>query len=251
MSATMEVSPGPGILGLSGESHYQDALQAAQHSKPEPETIFWATLLAEPTNAFDPNAVAVVIEPFGKVGYVPKSVAARFQKIVRTASGAVRCQAQIRGGTAEKPLIGVVLDTTRSTGARLSMHAADNRQQLDEYWTMRRAGDKLAAAAKAQESVDLDEAARRYRRALSKSIEAELFATRRTIFPGDDPDNRHLRVLDRLILCLLRCDRSSEAAVEAATYFAQFPTLRSTEVGLAIIKRIEKAGKPLARAHDD
>ena len=241
MTATMEVSAGPGFLGLAGESHYQDALRAAKRSKPEPEPIFWATLIAEPTNAFDPNAVAVIIEPFGKVGYVPKFVAARFQRIVKTASGAVQCQAQIRGGTVEKPLIGVVLDTTRSTGARLSMHAADNHQQLDEYWTIRRASDELAAAAKAQESVDLDEAVRQYRRALSKSIEAETFSTSRSIFPGDDPDHRHLRVLDRLTLCLVRCSRSSEAAEEAARYFAQFPELRSTKVGLAITKRIEKA----------
>jgi len=247
MTAAMEISAGPGFLGLSGESHYQDALRAAKRSKPEPDPSFWATLVAEPMNAFDPNAVAVIIEPFGTVGYVPKSVAARFQRIVKTASGTVQCQAQIRGGTVEKPLIGVVLDTTRSTGARLSMHAEDNSQQLDEYWTIRRASDELAAAAKAQESVDSDEAARQYRRALSKSIEAEAFSTSRSIFPGDDPDNRHLRLLDRLTLCLVRCGCSSEAAEEAAAYFAKFPALRSTKVGLAITKRIEKAGRPLAR----
>jgi hypothetical protein len=102
-----------------------------------------------------------------------------------------------------------------------------------------------SGGAKAQEGVDLEAAARQYRRALSKSIEAETFSTSRSIFPGDDPDNRHLRVLDRLTLCLVRCGCSSEAAEEAAAYFAKFPTLRSTKVGLAITKRIEKAGRVL------
>src|SRR4029450_10225420 len=156
------------------------------------ERPFEETLVAEPSNEFDPNAVGVIIAPFGRVGYVPKAAAARFQKIVSAARQPVHCQAKLRGGTSEKPLIGVVLDTTRSTGARLSMHAADNKQQLDKYWTIRRASDELSATAKTCEDVDLDRAVAQYRQALSKSIEAETFATSRSIFPGDDPDNRHV-----------------------------------------------------------
>ena len=83
-SSTIEMSAGPGFLGLSGESHYQDALKAAKQSTAEFEPTFEATLVAEPSNEFDPNAVAVIIAPFGKVGYVPKAAAERFQKIVRT-----------------------------------------------------------------------------------------------------------------------------------------------------------------------
>ena len=145
-------------------------------SKPEFEPTFEATLVAEPSHEFDPNAVAVFIAPFGKVGYVPKAAAERFQKIVRAARQPVHCQATLRGGISKKPLIGVVLDTTRSTGARLSMYAVDNKQQLD---------------------VDLDRAVEQHRQALAKSIEAETFSTSRSIFPGDDPDNRHVNVLDR------------------------------------------------------
>ncbi len=246
-SSSIEMSAGPGFLGVSGESHYQDALKAAKRSKPEFEPTFDATLVAEPSNEFDPNAVAVIIAPFGKVGYVPKVAAERFQTIVRAARQPVHCQARLRGGTSEKPLIGVVLDTTRSTGARLSMYAVDNRQQLDEYWSIRRASDELSAAAKACEDVDLDRAVEQYRQALAKSIEAEALSTSRSIFPGDDPDNRHANVLDRLTLCLIRCGRIAEASDEAASYFARFPTVKSTKVGLAIVKRVEKATLRVSR----
>jgi hypothetical protein len=243
----MEMSAGPGFLGVSGESHYQDALKAAKQSKTDFEPTFEATLVAEPSNEFDPNAVAVIIAPFGKVGYVPKVAAERFQKIVRAAGRPVHCQARLRGGTSEKPLIGVVLDTTRSTGARLSMYAVDNKQQLDEYWSMRRVSDELSAAAKASEDVDLARAVEQYRQALAKSIEAETFSTSRSIFPGDDPDNRHVNVLDRLTLCLVRCGRVVEASDEVASYFARFPTVKSTKVGLAIVKRVEKATVRVSR----
>jgi hypothetical protein len=240
-SSSIEMSAGPGFLGVSGKSHYQDALKAAKQSKAEVEQTFEATLVAEPSNEFDPNAVAVIIAPFGKVGYVPKVVAERFQKIVNAARQPVHCQASLRGGTSEKPLIGVVLDTTRSTGARLSMYAVDNKQQLDDYWMIRRASDELSAAAKASEDVDLDRAVEQYRQAVAKSIEAETFSTSRSIFPGNDPDNRHLNVLDRLTLCLIRCGRVAEASDAVASYFARFPTVKSTKVGLAMVKRVEKA----------
>lgn len=240
-SSSVEMSAGPGFLGVSGESHYQDALRAAKQSKAETDPTFEATLVAEPSNEFDPNAVAVIIAPFGKVGYVPKAAAERFRKIVSAASQPVYCQAKLCGGTSEKPSIGVVLDTTRSTGARLSMYAADNKQQLDQYWTIRRASDELSETAKTCEDVHLDRAVEQYRQALSKSIEAETFSTSRSIFPGDDPDNRHVNVLDRLTLCLIRCGRVAEASDEAASYFARFPMVKSTKVGQAIVKRVEKA----------
>jgi hypothetical protein len=245
-SSTIEMSARPGFLGLSGESHYQDALKAAKHSTAEFEPTFEATLVAEPSNEFDPHAVGVIIEPFGKVGYVPKAAAERFQKIVTAARQPVHCQAKLRGGTSEKPLIGVVLDTTRSTGARLSMYSVD-KQQLDEYWTIRRAGDEFSAAAKACEDVDLDRAVEQYGQALAKSIEAEMFSTSRSIFPGNDADNRHVNVLDRLTLCLIRRGRVAEAADEVASYFARFPTVKSTKVGLAIVKRVEKAAVRVSR----
>ena len=234
------MSAGPGFLGVSGESHYQDALKAAKQSKAEFEPTFEATLIAEPSNEFDPNAVAVIIAPFGRVGYVPKAAAERFQKIVSAARQPVHCQATLRGGTSEKPLIGVVLDTTRSTGARLSITpwtTSSNSITTGRYVVPATS----SAAAKACEDVDVDRAVEQYRQALAKSIEAEAFSTSRSIFPGNDPDNRHVNVLDRLTLCLIRRGRVADASDEVASYFARFPTVKSTRVGLAIVKRVEKA----------
>jgi hypothetical protein len=68
MTASVSVSPGPGFVGVVGESHYQDALQRAMRSRPgEAKPVFMAALVREPQNAYDANAVAVVIEPFGTV----------------------------------------------------------------------------------------------------------------------------------------------------------------------------------------
>jgi hypothetical protein len=127
------------------------------------------------------------------------------------------------------------------------MYAVDNKQQLDEYWSIRRASDELSAAAKACEGVDLHRAVEQYRQALAKSIEAETFSTSRSIFPGDEPDNRHVNVLDRLTLCLIRCGRVAEASDEVGSYFARFPTVKSTKIGLAIVKRVEKATVRVSR----
>ena len=67
MTTSVSFSPGPGFVSVVGESHYQDALQRAKRSRPDEEPVFMATLVREPQNAYDANAVAVVIEPFGTV----------------------------------------------------------------------------------------------------------------------------------------------------------------------------------------
>jgi hypothetical protein len=76
MTASVSISPGPGFVALVGEFHYQDALQRAKLSRPgDDEPVYVANLVREPQNAYDPNAVAVVIEPFGTVGYIGREVA--------------------------------------------------------------------------------------------------------------------------------------------------------------------------------
>jgi hypothetical protein len=70
---------------------------------------FEATLVPEPDNPDDPNAVAVRNESGERVGYLRRSVAKQYQ--ARLAQlGRVTCPARLRGGTARKPNIGVVLD---------------------------------------------------------------------------------------------------------------------------------------------
>jgi hypothetical protein len=74
--------------------------------------VYRATLVREPQNAYDPNAVAVVIEPFGTVGYIGREVARKFAPIIDAAAPTpVQCPAQLRGGSPAKPFVGVVLDS--------------------------------------------------------------------------------------------------------------------------------------------
>jgi hypothetical protein len=244
-TTSMEISPGPGFLGLSGESHYKEAWRAAQLSRTRVhEPVFTATLVPEPSNIHDCNAVAVLIDPFGKIGYIPRNIAPRLRGMISAAKGAVRCPAQIRGGSPEKPMLGVVLDTTRATGARLSMYAADNAEQVDKFWAMRRASDAVIVAAKVLESSDPDRAIHQYKQALDQVTARRQFALEHDVFPGeatDSPDADHTLIIDRLTLCCIKRGRTIEAVEEANRFFATFPAAKKLHAGQAILKRVEKA----------
>jgi hypothetical protein len=117
-------TPGPGQffdlhgngrfeVGAVGESHYQDALLSivgARHGYVVIETH--AELSCEDDNAFDRNAVRVMIE--GKlVAYLSREVALAYRRIIHNAGfgeAIGRCQAKIYGGSAAKPSYGVWLD---------------------------------------------------------------------------------------------------------------------------------------------
>ena len=97
---------GYGYLGVVGESQYQEALLDILRTG----RICEAALIPEPENPFDVNAVVVKIN--GKVvGYVPRSHARRYQRRLLTLAEPLRCPAKLIGGTAEKPHIGVLLDS--------------------------------------------------------------------------------------------------------------------------------------------
>src|SRR5476651_1247191 len=139
MTAGVTISPGPGFVGVVGESHYQDALQNAKRSRPgEAEPVFMATLVREPDNVYDANAVAVVIDPFGTVGYIRREIAQRFAPLIDAAAPVpVRCPAQLRGGSPAAPSIGIVLDSALAIGAILSHYDPNHKPDYDriaEYW---------------------------------------------------------------------------------------------------------------------
>jgi hypothetical protein len=89
-------------VGVVGESHYQDALTAIVGGK-GPESVripTQATLVPEPDNPYDPNAVAVYIAG-RKVGHLPRPAAQAFAPVGRRLAeqrqvGA--CSATIAGG---------------------------------------------------------------------------------------------------------------------------------------------------------
>jgi hypothetical protein len=100
--ATLFVLPSEALVGISGESHYPDAIRALARSgardpsglqltsdvaadvaRREPRRKlrwFEAQLLPMPDNPYDGNAVAV-LSPHGQVGYLPRERAAEYAEI--------------------------------------------------------------------------------------------------------------------------------------------------------------------------
>lgn len=96
-----------GSLGVVGESHYRDAIEAATGG-PRTEgirTIMWATLVAEHVNPYDPHAVGVHVAG-RKVGHLARDDAAAFWPLVERIQAAGRvayCRADIYGGWNRSP----------------------------------------------------------------------------------------------------------------------------------------------------
>jgi hypothetical protein len=104
-------------VGVVGESHYQDALTAIVGGK-RPESVripTQATLLPEPDNPYDPNAVAVYIAG-QKVGHLPRPAAQAFAPVGR------RLAEQNKSAPVRQPLLaaGIAETATRDTSASLS-----------------------------------------------------------------------------------------------------------------------------------
>jgi HIRAN domain len=105
-------------VGVVGESHYQDALTAIGGGK-RTESVripTQATLVPEPDNPYDPNAVAVYIAG-RKVGHLPRPAAQAFAPVGRRLAGQQQvgaCSATITGGwdrgDGDTGHFGVILD---------------------------------------------------------------------------------------------------------------------------------------------
>ncbi len=96
---------GWGYLGAVGESHYQPALRRAARGG----RLCWATLLPEPDNPFDSNAVVVQIGG-ETVGYLTRSDARRYQRRLLALARGLDVPAKLIGGEWGKPSFGVLLD---------------------------------------------------------------------------------------------------------------------------------------------
>jgi hypothetical protein len=99
---TMVMLSGGLQVGVVGESHYQDTLTAIVGGK-RPESIripTQATLVPEPDNPYDPNAIAVYIDG-QKVGHLPRPAAQAFAPVGRQLADQHQvgaCSATITGG---------------------------------------------------------------------------------------------------------------------------------------------------------
>ena len=96
VTTSIEFSTSSGFLRVVGESHYQETLRRARATSADAEPVFWASLIPEPDNPYDPNAVKVAIDPFGTVGYLARESARRYGSLIAAAkSTAVRCPCKL------------------------------------------------------------------------------------------------------------------------------------------------------------
>ncbi len=107
---------GNGHCAVVGESHYQQALSATNANcsiEFGGARAFSATLLPEPSNPHDPNAVAVH-SPEGKLGYLSRDNAEVYRELFAEVTGrgyhGGTCNAHLVGGEPAKPAFGVVLE---------------------------------------------------------------------------------------------------------------------------------------------
>ena len=117
-SAARAVNLGDGVgfeMGIVGESYYGLEIKriAGDRLKRGEEVVFTASLVRDPENQYDANAVAV-IGSFGKqIGHLSRDYAVEYQPLLQRleAQGlTATCSAKMFGGTERKPSIGVWLD---------------------------------------------------------------------------------------------------------------------------------------------
>jgi len=118
---TIVVLSGGVEVGVVGESHYQDALLAIVGGK-RPQSVripTQATLVPEPDNPYDPNAVAVYVAG-RKVGHLPRPAAQAFAPVGKGLAEQRQigvCSAIITGrwdrGDGDTGHFGVTLDLAR------------------------------------------------------------------------------------------------------------------------------------------
>lgn len=246
-------SPTPrpaGFLDVVGESHYQDALIEAkgdwqQHEGP----VLSAALVPNRYVRFDPDPVAVIIEPFGIVGYLNRDMGPAYAPRIRERGAALICVAQLRGGVGEKTFIGVVLNLADSGDGKPLDHyeqfiaVTEYGEPIDrEYvdWRQRRdANEKRVFEARLIEASNPAAAITSYTDALKEMREYEAIGVARGYIEKKssrgDPS-----ILDRLTMCLIKAGREADAVAAADNYFRDFPAALDGSVGRTVKLRIEK-----------
>ena len=98
-----------------GTSHHQDLLRqlAGDALSRREHVAFTALIVPEPENQHDPNAIAVVAEGLGSIGYFGRRDAVRYRVMAeelqrRNAIGV--CEAFLTGGWSNEVSIGVKLE---------------------------------------------------------------------------------------------------------------------------------------------
>lgn len=102
------------MIGIVGESYRQAALHALDHGRLRRgvRVTLTASLIPEPENPYDPQAIRVDIEG-AHVGYLSRADAVWYQPVFAALAAQqliAVARAKLMGGVADKPSIGVILD---------------------------------------------------------------------------------------------------------------------------------------------
>lgn len=113
---SIEVLPAdhPRFAAVVGESHYQEVLRRMATRA----TTVRVTVEGEPSDPHDKKAVRIANEAGETLGYLAKEQYTQLKHVARVKP--LRCLAELRGGTPEKPSVGLVLDLGDSFSAGAS-----------------------------------------------------------------------------------------------------------------------------------
>lgn len=96
-------------FGIVGESNYQPMLRrVAKQGR-----TFRALLVPEPNNPYDPNAIVVLAEGGGPIGYLSRDNALEYREVFAFLTERQHvgfCRAKLIGGTPGKPTYGVLIN---------------------------------------------------------------------------------------------------------------------------------------------
>ena len=101
----------PRFVAVVGESHYQEALRRMAASA----LTARVTVEGEPGNPHDKKAVRIANDAGETLGYLAKGQYTQLKQMARAKT--LTCLAELRGGTPEKPGVGLVLDLGDSFSA--------------------------------------------------------------------------------------------------------------------------------------
>jgi hypothetical protein len=245
--ATVTVSTGHhGFVSVVGESHYQDALRKLSIHL-NSERVFRARLVPEANNPHDPNAVAVRADCGDQqtLGYLPRQVAKTYQSRLIVHTSPVTCAARLIG-TPERAL-GVVLDFEDVRDALGLPRVSVDQSEMDydaaaEYHRLNNANRKFVKETRLVEQSDLDEAVRRYKRAIDALCRCcDLAKAKGLDVYGFTLNQTDAEPIDRLTLCLVRMRRPDEAAAELEKFLELFPHARDMKLVKAARTRVNRA----------
>jgi hypothetical protein len=157
-------------------------------------------------------------------------------------------QDDLSAGQAEEVEVAWIAQCSDNLVNWVNMGRATDFQALERYHKLRDANRSLIQQAKAFEKRDMVQAVKMYAQAIGAIPGYAFIDYEKGLvgqLQGEEADelgrNGEIEALDRLTLCLIKLERSSEAAQHADNYFASYRRDLQMAASQRIAKRIQKA----------